>query len=130
MKEKTASGTWPVNSIDDITEVRKTLQDSGYGNFDFTLVAHHKVLNMLKNQVLGTAFIYETWLKKHGLLYDVVMDDSLPINVAYVYATNKNFPVMYDSSEIQTVRQDSVIKIWNIDDNWFRGSEQKVNKDE
>lgn len=118
MKERVACGSWPANAVDDISEARKILQDGGHGNLDFTLVAHHKVLNILKNQILGTAFTYESWLAKHGLLYDTVMDDTLPINVAYLYASKKNFPVLYDASEVQIVQQNSVIKIWNIYDDW------------
>lgn len=112
MIEQLSVGSWPANVVHDIGDARKTLQERGYAEANFTLLAHHKVLNILKTQVPNSHFTYEAWFLFNRVLHATIMDDELPDDVALVYATKKNFPFTHRyENPGWIIRDDSVVKI-------------------
>lgn len=112
MIEQPCVGRWPANAICDISEARSALQEKGFIEADFTLLANHNVLNILKRQVVNTHFTYESWLLFHGILNGLIMDDDLPGDIALVYATKQNFPFTHKyENPGWIIQNDSVIKL-------------------
>lgn len=107
MREYNQSGNWPANSIADTREMRNSLRDNLYDDADFVLVAHNKIIRTLECIIPRTSESYLDFLLRQGILYNIIIDNSLDETEGYIYATNKGMPITHDVDCLRVIPRNS-----------------------
>jgi len=110
MREHQQVGNWPVNSICDLTIMRDELRDAGYSDSEFIFVAHNKIIRELEPMIARTSDSYMDYVVSQGILYDIIIDNSLDETEGYLYATNKGMPITQNVDCLRVIPRDSFIK--------------------
>jgi len=109
-----SGGRWPANSIYDIERARGILWNSGYFRNQLVLVAHYRVIGSLKNAIANSNYTYLGWMLHFDIIYNYVEDETLPLDEAYLYETNKGMPVLKQFEGLTVIPKDSYIKCTEV----------------
>ena len=118
MKEMISSGYWPANMISDIRTARRKLRENGYEDMDFICVSHYRIIDCFEHQVFASSRSCGEWLLDQGIIYNIITDNDIEENTAYIYATKSGIPLIKTIEGIHVIPNDSIIKITNIMDAW------------
>ena len=76
------------------------------------------MIDCFEHQVFASSRSYGEWLLDQGIIYNIITDNDIEENTAYIYATKSGIPLIKTIEGIHVIPNDSIIKITNIMDAW------------